>query len=265
MLSENIREIEDKELLYRFLITDPITAAYHLGDLDPNYFRFCRWWGALDTAGELEAVLLLYTGLRMPAVLTLGDPEALERVVESEAVQNALPGRFYVHLLPSHLAAIQTAFEVDRLRQMVRMGLKRDDFAPADGDLSQVHALGHADTADLMALYRFYPDNFFEPYQLESGFYFGVREAEHLVSVAGVHIFSEEFDLAAIGNIVTHPDHRCRGHSRRTTTVLLQALFDKVSLAALNVQRDNVAARRVYERLGFTEHVRYLEGPVKRR
>ncbi|MFT5435041.1 MAG: ribosomal protein S18 acetylase RimI-like enzyme, partial [Myxococcota bacterium] len=259
------KEITDKGLLYRFLIKDRIERAYHLGDLDPAYFGYCKWWGVLDDTGELEALVLLYTGLRTPAVLTLGSSEAVELVLESAEVTAALPDRFYVHLLPGHLAAIQNTFEVDALRQMVRMGLTRDTFVPTDEDLSGVRSVGHADTAALVSLYRFYPDNFFEPYQLESGFYFGSSEDDQLVAVAGVHIFSEEFDVVALGNIVTHPDFRSRGHSRRTTTRLLQALFERVSVAALNVQRDNVAARRVYERLGFVDHVRYLEGPVKRR
>ena len=83
---------------------------------------------------------------------------------------------------------------------------------------------------------------------LESGYYYGHREAGELVSVAGIHVFSEQFDVAAIGNIVTHADFRSRGHSRRCTAALLRGLFGKVSLAALNVHTENEAAQTVYRR-----------------
>ena len=262
-----VREVSDKATLHRALIRDRVAAAYHLGDLDPRYFQFCRWWGASsDDADELEAVALLYAGLRMPALLTLGSAAGVEAILDDAGVRAELPSRFYAHVMNDHMAGLQAHYREVKLRSMVRMGLARADFQRADvEDLSGIEPVGHADTADLMSLYTFYPDNFFEPYQLGTGLYFGAREQGRLVSVAGIHVYSQEYDVAALGNIVTHPDHRSRGHSRRCTARLVDELFNTVSVVALNVERDNVAAQRVYRRLGFTEHLRYVEGLVDRR
>lgn len=269
-----VREITERDTLHAALIGDRIAAAYHLGDLDPRYFKYCRWWGRVDEGegadGVPDAVALLYTGLRMPALLTIGHPDGVEDILDDPQVLRQLPDRFYAHVMSSHLAALQSRCHIDDLRNMVRMGLSRDDFVPPADDLSAVGPVSHGDTAELMALYQYYPDNFFEPYQLEMGYYFGSRapasgSAERLVSVAGIHVFSEQYDVACIGNIVTHPEHRRQGHSRRCTSRLLQALFEKVTLVALNVEKNNHAARSVYERLGFHDHVRYLEGLVTRR
>ena len=106
---------------------------------------------------------------------------------------------------------------------MVRMGLQRDAFIPASGT-EFVEPISHADTAALMALYRFYPDHFFEPYQLESGLYYGVWEDGELVSAAGVHVVSERFNIVALGNIVTHPDYRGRGLAVACTSAILEKL-----------------------------------------
>ncbi|MBT9558439.1 MAG: GNAT family N-acetyltransferase [Myxococcales bacterium] len=265
-------EITPDSELRAFLRRDPVLAAYPLGDLAPQYAPFCRWFATRDESGGLSGVALFYTGLRTPTVLTLGDPDDVDALLGSPALKAILPTRLYVHLPSSHLAAFQANFQVDALRPMIRMALHRDGFipwrpSPSEGgalvpDPASVVRVGHGDTADLVALYRFYPDNFFEPYQLESGFYYGYRAAGHLISVAGIHVVSVEDDIAAIGNVVTHPEHRGRGYSRMCTTRLLEDLFTHVSTVALNVTRENVGARRIYEQLGFVEHLRYLEGPV---
>jgi predicted GNAT family acetyltransferase len=111
-----------------------------------------------------------------------------------------------------------------------------------------------------MALYRFYPDNFFEPYQLESGFYYGIRVDGRLVSVAGVHLVSERFDVGVLGNIVTHPDHRGRGLSTRCTGYLLEALFERVARVALDVDEGNAAAMACFEQFGFRPRCALVEG-----
>lgn len=253
----------ETQALHRFLARDRISAAYQLGDLDPRFSDFCRWWSSTDASGEVDAALLLYTGLRSPAVLTLGSSPAIERLLAEAAPE--LPTRFYAHVLRDHLDALAGGYVARHLRPMIRMGLARAAFTPVDADLAEVQKVTHQDTADLVALYRFYPDNFFEPYQLEAGYYYGLRQDGQLVSVAGTHVVSRKYDIACIGNIVTHPDHRSRGYSRRCTTRLLHDLFSSVSLVALNVDRDNEAACSIYRRLGFVDHLEYLEGFVEQR
>jgi ribosomal protein S18 acetylase RimI-like enzyme len=249
------------EQLHDYLLVDRVAAAYQLGDLDPKYAEYCRWWGEFSDSGDLNAVLLLYTGLRMPAVLTLGHGPQVEELLA--AIRTELPSRFYGHMTTEHLASLKSEYVAEQLVPMIRMGLHRDDFVRADMDLSQVAPLSHSDTADIIDLYQYYPGNFFEPYQLETGYYYGIREGEQLVSIAGIHVVSSANDVAAIGNIVTHPDHRSKGYSRQCTSYLLDKLFGLVSLTALNVQSENGAARSIYKRLGFSEHMDYLEGLIE--
>jgi ribosomal protein S18 acetylase RimI-like enzyme len=144
------------------------------------------------------------------------------------------------------------------------MGLPRDvwkETAPGARDDVEVRRLGHRDTASIMKLYEHYPDNFFEPYQLETGYYFGVRDEDlGLASIAGIHVISEDHDVAVIGNFLTHPARRGRGLASACTERLLRELFDNVSLVALNVQEDNEPAVRMYGNFGFEQNNVFYEG-----
>ncbi len=234
----------------------PIDSAYMLGDLDDFHAEHCRWY-AVDKGETFAGVLLLYGGLSMPTVLTKGGALDVEALLMASAAD--LPRRFYCHMRPEHRDPFGLFFELDEMREMVRMGLTRDAFQPAV-DFSDVEPLSHRDTGAIMRLYQHYPDNFFEPAQLDTGLYFGVRDGDDLVSVAGIHVLNVRHDIAAIGNIVTHSDHRGKGLATRTVGRLLDALFEQVSAVALNVQADNVPAIGCYQKFGFTERYRFYEG-----
>jgi GNAT superfamily N-acetyltransferase len=253
------RVVTDRDELRRFFLRDAVAAAYQLGDLDDAYEAFATWYGA-GADGALDAVTLLYTGLSLPAVLTYGSAASVRAIVET--FRRDMPGRAIVHMQPDHVEAVDNVYECLQLRAILRMGLACENFLPADAN-DEVCELGHRDTGEIMGLFRFYPDNFFEPAQLATGHYYGVRRDDRLVSVAGVHVFSRDLHVACLGNVVTHPDYRGLGLSTATTSHLCARLIDAgVEIMALNVARHNKSAVRVYEKLGFTHHTTYLEGVV---
>ncbi len=257
------KKVLDPTGLVPLLTHDRVVAAYPLGDLDATYADFCEWWAHEDTAGRPDAAVLLYTGLRSPVLLTVGTADGVDDVLDS--MGQSLPQRFFAHVMAEHRPVVDRRAKATHFRPMVRMALQRQRWAPPESAeaIEEVVPVGHQDTADLMALYAFYPDAFFEPYQLESGFYFGIRRNGRLVSVAGTHIVSRAYDIACLGNVVTHPDYRSQGLSRRCTQRLLGELFQHVTLCALNVQKDNARAHAIYRHLGFMDHVEYVEGVVE--
>lgn len=277
-LEYNGLEVRDHEELRAFLTQDPVANAYLLGDLDPLYAPYCTWYGSRDAEGNLGALLLLYMGLRLPAVLTVAPPNA--GASDALAVQRSLalldelfaevrpklPRQFWVHAWEHHQPYLDRYFLASDLKRMIRMALRREDYRPHPGH-APVRRLGHVDTAPIMELYSTSPDHFFEPYQLESGLYFGVdsEEQDRLAAIAGIHVHSEAYDIAAIGNLVTHPKLRRRGYATAATTVLLNELFKTVSLVTLNVEEANVAAIKTFEKFGFQCHHVYFEGCVETR
>ena len=263
-----VEAFDKTEQIRDFLTRDRVGNAYLLGDLDPAYLPFCDWFGFVED-GEVEALVLVYKGLSLPAVLTVGpsDPNRAHKCLDTlfNEVKTKLPSRFWIHVQEPHRPALDSHFAASNLKRMIRMSLSSQNYSPTDFSIP-VRRLDHTDTAAIMALYKHYPDNFFEPYQLETGLYFGVEtdEGEGLAAIAGIHVFSQTYDIAAIGNLVTHPNYRRRSYASAVTTRLLDELFESVSLVTLNVQEGNVAAIGTYEKFGFTHHHVYYEGRVSR-
>mgnify|MGYP000064841100 CR=1 FL=1 len=252
-----VESIEDRDELRAFLSPDPIGNAYLLGDLRDDYFPFCAWYG-VRRQGDLEAVLVHYDGLSLPAVRAVGDRPALDTVFLQGT--GVLPQRFHFHLMNRDIGLLEHQYDVSALQSMQRMGLRREEYSSLGHD-SRVRRLGHGDTAAIMALYEHYPDNLFEPSQLETGLYFGVDGSDdELLSIAGVHVVSREFDIAAIGNLVTHPDARGQGLASAATGRLLDELFERVSRVALNVREDNRSAVALYDKFGFSLETLFWEG-----
>jgi ribosomal protein S18 acetylase RimI-like enzyme len=258
-----IKQIHDRNQLHSFLSKDPVGCAYQLGDLDEAYFPWCNWWGGFDDRGVLEHVFLLYRGLSIPVALTCGLSESLGSFLPD--LIESLPERFYCQIWEDHFEQMKAHYDISSLQAVQRMSVKKETFKARKRDKSVVR-LGHRDTVQIMELYQHYPDNFFEPYQVESGLYFGIRsdDGAQLVSIGGIHVLSEVYDVAAIGNLVTHPDHRCQGYASRVISHLLNELFQRVSLVALNVQVDNIAAIKTCERFNFEPTHRFFEGIVTR-
>lgn len=79
------------------------------------------------------------------------------------------------------------------------------------------------------------------------------------MSVAGVHVYSARFRMAALGNITTHPDWRGQGLGTAATAGLCKNLLKTVDTVGLNVSSDNETAIRMYEKLGFEAVAKYNE------
>jgi RimJ/RimL family protein N-acetyltransferase len=124
-----------------------------------------------------------------------------------------------------------------------------------------VERLTPAATDELLAFYAHsYPGNWFDPRMVETGQYVGIRgENGNLLSVAGVHVYSAEQRVAALGNITTAPAARGRGLATVATAALCRSLLQTVDLIGLNVRADNIAAIACYRRLGFTVVAEYEE------
>ena len=104
----------------------------------------------------------------------------------------------------------------------------------------------------MLGLYKEgYPGNWFNARMLQTKQYFGLRIENRLVSIAGIHVYSEKYKVAALGNIVTHPDYRGNGFGKAVTAGLCQSLSEHVDNIGLNVKADNAAAIALYEKLGF--------------
>ena len=164
----------------------------------------------------------------------------------------------YAHIPLTHREAVQKFYSFSQLSLMKRMSASKEFFKPAEGSAIR---LCERDLADLEKLYTLHPSGaFFRPYMLTLGVYYGVRKDGVLVSVAGTHVSSPSYRMACIGNVFTDPSHRGKGYATVCTSKVVKELLSKHDDIILNVDNQNKAAVRIYEKLGFHEHCTYLEG-----
>ena len=130
-----------------------------------------------------------------------------------------------------------------------------------------MEAIRRDDLEELTAFYATaYPGTWFVPRMLETGRYVGIREAGRLVCVAGVHVCSPTWSVAALGNVATLPAFRGRGLARGACAALCRLLLDDgIETIGLNVRADNEAAIRSYTRLGFESVAEYTEASLAAR
>jgi len=81
------------------------------------------------------------------------------------------------------------------------------------------------------------------------------------VGIAVIHVYSERYKVAALGNITVHPGLRNRGIVEKLTSALFNDLLKTVDIVGLNMAQENKAALRCYEKVGFEvvgEYEEYL-------
>lgn len=251
--------LHDRKQIEAFLRRDALLQVYSLGDLDDAFWPGTTWYALQDKRG-IRAIVLLYSALAMPTLLAIG-PKGMAHLKELvESILPLLPRKFWAHLSLGLAEVLRQEYKLEKPTLHYKMGLTRpQQLRPAGTD-----GIVHLSPTDAKAVQRFYeqsyPNNWFEPHMLETGQYYGLRQGKHLVSVAGVHVYSPKYRVAALANIATHPEHRGKGYGKAVISHLCTRLLRKVDHIGLNVKADNEPAVHCYKGLGFTVLGSYEEG-----
>lgn len=250
--------LQDKGAIEAFLRRNPFLHLYAIGDLDDFFWPYTTWY-ACTAGGEIEQLVLVYSGMDLPVLLAHAAEPATSMAGLLRALFPLLPGRLYAHVDPSSLPVLAERYRAEPHGAHYKMGLT-DPGRLERFDPTAALRLTPADRQELEALYAAsYPGHWFDPRMLETGQYYGVRRQGRLVSVAGVHVYSPRYRVAALGNITTHPQFRGRGLGTMVCARLCQALLETVDHIGLNVHVDNAAAIACYKKLGFTIVADYQE------
>jgi GNAT superfamily N-acetyltransferase len=255
--------LKDKAQIEAVLRKHAELHIYSLGDLDDFFWPRTTWYG-WSRQGDVQDLVLIYAGPGLPTVVGIGEQPGVLGSRMREVIP-LLPPRFYAHLSPGVEEAFRETHKLDSHGPHYKMAL-RDTSCVAAIDGSAAVRLTEQDLDELVRLYdQSYPGNWFDPQMLGTGQYFGLRADGRLVSAAGVHVYSEQYRVAAIGNVVTHPAYRNQGFGRRVTARLCRSLGETVEHIGLNVKADNDAGLACYRRLGFEIVAPYGEFTVARK
>ncbi len=136
--------------------------------------------------------------------------------------------------------------ESTMFRMVWRAVVPPDDAAPDAVPLGAEHA---QQALDLASLTRPGP---FGLRTIELGEYFGYFEGGRLIAMAGERM--QAGALREISGVCTHPDHQGRGLARRLMLKLVRRGWLRGEIPFLHVMRDNIGARALYERMGFSNY-----------
>ncbi|MBD2772302.1 GNAT family N-acetyltransferase [Iningainema tapete] len=246
-----------KDDIEAFLRRNTYLHLYYLGDLDDFFWQYTTWY-ALEENQKIKQLVLLYCATSLPVLLGFSEePTDLMKLLQS--IIHLLPKQFYAHLSGDVATVFANDYQIQSHGLHYKMALT--DTSPLQTiDTSNVVPLSVSDVNDLNELYRVsYPGNWFEPRMLNTGYYYGIRDGATIISVAGVHVYSAHYKVAALGNITTHPLFRGKGLAKLVCAKLCQALLQTVDHIGLNVKADNTTAISCYRKLGFEIVAAYEE------
>jgi ribosomal protein S18 acetylase RimI-like enzyme len=110
--------------------------------------------------------------------------------------------------------------------------------------------MGDDDVTDMIALTALTKPGPFTTRTRHFGHYVGVRDGGKLIAMAGERMKPGNF--TEISAICTHPDYQGRGLAKRLTQIIGTRIVESGRTPFLNVLPENVSARALYDRLGFT-------------
>jgi ribosomal protein S18 acetylase RimI-like enzyme len=253
-----IRPLRDRERIRGILEGRRPYAAYALGQLEPQLFRMTEWW--LASGAQNQALVLHSSGGLGAATFCMGETTALEALLRVHAG----PHHTFLTCEVPHLATVLRRFSLDQRQTMIRMQVDAASFRARSG--IEVRRLRGQDAREINALYR--TDGvpaFYSSRQIEDSVYYGAAQDGRIVAVAGTHVISSASAIAVVGNVYTHPHYRNQHLAQATTGAVTEQLLKFCRQVVLSVDPTNESAVRAYERLGYREVARLIEGAATRR
>jgi RimJ/RimL family protein N-acetyltransferase len=250
-----IRELDDKGEILGWLQADRLYAAYAIGDLEPALFAQSRFVGA-QAPDKSRALALHFRGLKMPVLFLMGHPEGLRALLK----EAQLPERAYLTCRAEHISMVHDLYTWEKAIPMWRMVVEPERFRPVKGRCIRLAA---EHSSKIKALFALGEGFAFHPAQLEQGVFYGILIQDQLAAIAGTHVVSPTYGLAAVGNVITAPGQRGKGYGTSATGAVVDDLFRRgIRQVVLNVAQGNAPAIHVYQKLGFERYCPFFEGWV---
>ena len=252
-----VRPQRDPEEIRRMLAPQRAYAAYAIGQLQPALFARSEWW--LSRGAQGEALLLHSQGGLGNALFALGTVDALEAALRLH------PGPRYTFLTcqTHHLATVLRHHRMPEHQAVLRMLADRETFRHVPGE---VRRLTGRDVREINRLYR--ADGmpaFYTSQNIDDAVYYGALDGGRIIAVAGTHVVSEQDAITVAGNVFVHPKHRGGGLATRVTSAVTRHVLESCRDVVLSVDPANTIAVRAYQRLGYREVDRLIEGAATRR
>lgn len=263
-MTSNVRIecFHDSAQIFEYLNRDPDLHLYSIGDLDDFFWQRTQWFG-LMIDDKLEAMVLIYYGNDIPVLLAFSqDTEMMAHLLKT--IGSCLPGVCYGLISRGAEVGLNDLFNLEFKQQMSRMILRHPEKLLPETD--NTFQLAESDAESISEFYdHSYPENWLDSRMIRSGTYYAIKQSDNWVSVAGTHVFSPKYGVAAIGNVTTAPTARGQGLAQQVTSAVCRQALKQVGHIGLNVSSENIAAIRTYEAIGFDTYCHFDEFIITRK
>lgn len=229
----------------------------------PNHFFFIVDWklNKDDTEiwlalrqNKIQAMMLIFKN----RILQLRGTKPAARALLAKTQLREI--EFNVEM--KHRKIIQDKYRLARQHELLLMTLRKGEerLAPSD-NVVRLTSERAEEIADLMrnANPEFWGDRTAERIlaSMNRNLWLGIIDDDELVSVGNTFLTEP---ISNIHTVATHASHRNKGYATSLVSALAKEILKKNDLALIHVLKDNVVARRVYEKVGFRTYNSYFYG-----
>ncbi len=248
---EPLREQNEDELL-QYLNQDRIHHFYTLYDL-----KYFREKSIVWVASSKRKVVGYAFEFDKRSVHVRGDAKCA-----SPLLKNVKSTELNFNIEPAHLIAVERYYYIiepadktlidwpaSKIRTLLIMKLDKEEFKPIkEYEVVKLNERHRKSVAMLLNIETSTAE------EMLQGLAYGVYEGDRLVAFASSRTLEE---LAVIRGVYTAEDKRGKGYAKSVCSTLTEKLLDQGKTPFLYVSKDNVAALRTYEKLGFakTKHM----------
>lgn len=251
-----LRLIHDRHALFEFLKNNSrFDYIYQFYDLEEKNWQNTICYG-LFVGKELKQIAIIAINYGIPVLLAASYDETEYSIELLKCLKNFLPKKFYTHMDKVSLNNVFCEDKIHDAEDYINMGLDKN---VAFSIPAYVVKLGYEHIKDINELLSVsYPEAWLDDELVKLGKNFGIYKNNKLISFAGIHAYSKEFQVAAISHVTTHPDFRRQGYGENVVAALIQELKSEIKYIGLNVKANNLTAINCYKKLGFREYGRFI-------
>jgi len=253
-----MRIVHDADIAYDYLKNRTrFDYIYQFNNLPAAQWKNVVCYGLFEN-NALKEIAMVNIDYSVPVLLAVSFSSREYNIELLSRLKRFLPQRFYTHIDKATLEAVFSGCVIHDYEELMNMGLCRYDTIDNKQD-NGIIRLGYSDLDDIRQLLTAsYPEAWLDEELVKLKENFGVYADGKLISFAGIHAYSEEYQVAAVAHVTTHPEYRRRGYAERVISELLKSLVPKIQFIGLNVKANNISAINCYKKLGFKEYGSFI-------
>lgn len=230
---------------------------YQFNNLSQKEWKNVICYGLFHDS-QVKEIAMLNINYHIPVLLAASFENGEYNTELIRRIKKFLPPKFYTHIDRVTLENVFQQDDISEIEEYMNMGLCNYDMIDKKVEKGTLR-LGFDNISDIKELLAAsYPEAWLDDELVKLNKNFGISVNKKLVSFAGLHAYSEEYGVAAVAHVTTHPDYRNKGYGKKVVASITSDLKDKIEFIGLNVKVYNISAINCYRKLGFKESGRFM-------